>query len=110
MSNKHKNREGIVFSTNPDYAYTYNEQQEPDTLKPEQQQLRISTDSKMRAGKIVTLIQGFVGKEAAMEQLAKLLKTACGVGGTVKDGQIIIQGNFKDRILTLLKQKGYRAK
>lgn len=110
MSNKHKNREGIVYSTNPDFEYQLNIPSEAETLEPAQQQLRIYTDSKMRAGKTVTIIQGFVGKQSDLDALAKMLKTSCGVGGSAKDGEIIIQGNFKDRIKTLLTQKGYRVK
>ncbi len=110
MSNKNKNRNGIVFSTNPDYEYQYNDQGEPDTLEPSKQTLRVLTDSKMRAGKIVTIVHGFIGKQTDFNDLAKVLKTACGVGGTAKDGQIIIQGNFKDRIIEILLKKGYKAK
>ncbi len=110
MSNKHKNRDGIVFSTNPDYNYQLNTPSEAETLEPSKQLLRVITDSKLRAGKIVTLVQGFIGKQHDLEALAKMLKTSCGVGGSAKDGEIILQGNFKDRIKTLLTQKGYRVK
>lgn len=110
MSNKHKNRVGIVYSTNTDFEYQLNIPDEPDTLEPAKQQLIVKTDSKMRAGKIVTLIKGFVGKQSDLDALAKMLKTSCGAGGSTKDGEIIIQGNFADRIKTLLTQKGYRVK
>ncbi len=110
MNNKHKNREGIVYSTNPDYSYQFNNASEKETIEPSKQNLRVVTDSKMRAGKIVTLVNGFIGKQDDMESLAKMLKTSCGVGGTAKEGQIIIQGNFKERIIELLTKKGYRVK
>ena len=108
MSNK-KGRINIVYSTNPDFNYQYEEQEEQATLPPEKQNLRVTLDSKQRAGKIVTLIDGFIGKEEDLKELAKLLKNKCGVGGSVKEGQIIIQGAFKDKILAILHDNNYRA-
>lgn len=108
MSNK-KGRINVVYSTNPDFNYQYEEKEQQDTLPAEKQNLRVTLDSKQRAGKTVTLVDGFVGKEEDLKELAKLLKNKCGVGGSVKEGQIIIQGAFKDKILTLLHDNNYRA-
>jgi translation initiation factor 1 len=105
-----KNRVNIVYSTNPDFKYEHNDESEPDTLPPQQQNLVVSTDKKQRKGKIVTLITGFTGKTDDLEVLGKLLKTKCGVGGAVKDGEILIQGNFADKISLLLKNEGYKVK
>lgn len=107
---KDKNRVNIVYSTNPDFNYEYNTSQEEGTLPPQQQNLRVMLDKKQRAGKAVTLITGFVGTTSDLEALGKLLKTKCGVGGTVKDRQILIQGDFCDKVLQILTASGYKAK
>jgi len=109
MSNK-KGRINIVYSTNPDFNYQYEEEEEQATLPPEKQNLRVTIDTKQRAGKTVTLIDGFVGTEEALKELAKMLKNKCGAGGSVKEGQIIIQGAFKDKVLALLHDNKYRAR
>ena len=109
MDNK-KERVNIVYSTNPNYNYEYEQQEEAITLSPEKQNLRVTLDSKQRKGKTVTLIQGVVGNEEDLKELAKLLKNKCGVGGSVKDGEIIIQGEMKEKILTILRDNKYRAK
>jgi translation initiation factor 1 len=97
---------GIVFSTNPNFSFEpSDDHQEP--LQPGQQKLRIHLDKKQRGGKVVTLIKGFEGPETAMEELAKYLKSRCGVGGGAKDGEILIQGDHRDRVLALLLEKGY---
>ncbi len=106
---KSKGRINIVYSTNPDFKYEYESGEEQTTLSPEKQNLRVTLDSKQRAGKTVTLIQGFVGTDEDLKELAKLLKNKCGVGGSVKDGIIIIQGAFKEKILALLQENHYRA-
>jgi translation initiation factor 1 len=110
MANDWKERLGVVFSTNPDFSYQNNKEDESDTLPPNRQDLRVTLDKKQRAGKSVTLITGFIGKEDDLKELGKLLKTKCGVGGTVKDGEILIQGDFRAKILDLLKKGGYKAK
>lgn len=105
-----KNKINIVYSTNPDFQYQYKEQEEQETLPPMQQDLRVMLDKKNRGGKSVTLIAGFVGTSDDLVDLAKELKSKCGVGGSVKDGDILVQGDFRDKILQLLFQKGYKAK
>lgn len=110
MSKKNKNIQGVVYSTNPDFEYQHQQDEVFETLANEKQDLRVMLDKKQRAGKAVTLITGFIGKNEDLEVLGKLLKTKCGVGGTVKDGEIMIQGDFRDKILLLLQQSGYKAK
>lgn len=109
MSNR-KGRINVVYSTNPDFNYQYEEEEQQTTLPPEKQNLRVTLDSKQRAGKTVTLVDGFIGTEEDLKELAKLLKNKCGVGGSVKEGQIIIQGAFREKVLSILQAKQYRAK
>lgn len=110
MKSDKKNRINVVYSTNPDFNYQYDQTEEPTTLPPAKQNLRVTLDSKQRKGKTVTLIQGFTGTEDDLKELAKLLKNKCGVGGSVKDGEIIIQGEVKEKVLSILHDNGYRAK
>ncbi len=108
MANKNKkNRKGVVYSTNPDFEYNYKEEQEADALPPQQQNLRVMIDRKQRKGKEVTLITGYVGPEEDLKDLGKLLKTKCGVGGSIKDGEILIQGNQRDKVVEILLKEGY---
>ena len=106
-NNDWKARLNVVYSTNPDYQYENEEIEEAETLPKNQQKLRVSMEKKGRGGKTVTLIKGFVGTEDDLKELGKLLKTKCGVGGTVKEGEIIVQGEFKEKIVELLKREGY---
>ena len=106
-NNDWKDRLNVVYSTNPDYQYESSEEEEAVTLPKNQQKLRVSMEKKGRGGKTVTLIKGFVGSDDDLKELGKLLKTKCGVGGLTKDGEVIIQGDFKQRIIDLLKTEGY---
>ena len=105
-----QNRTGVVYSTNPDFSYQSNEAGEATTLPPQQQQLRVQLDKKQRSGKQVTLVTGFVGAEVDLQALGKLLKTKCGVGGSAKDGEVVVQGDFRDKVLEVLLKEGYKAK
>ncbi len=108
MSKKSKkNRSGIVYSTNPDHEYTHDGEEDGITGSPGSQVLRIFLDRKRRKGKEVTLITGFEGSTDDLKTLGKMLKSKCGVGGTVKDGEIMIQGNHRDKVLKLLLDAGY---
>jgi translation initiation factor 1 len=106
-NNDWKERLNVVYSTNPDFQYEKTDTEEPDTLPDEKQLLRISLDKRNRGGKKVTLITGFVGKEEDLQTLGKLLKTKCGVGGSAKDNEIIIQGDFRNKIKEILLHAGY---
>ena len=108
--NDWKKRLGVVFSTNPDFTYEEEAAEDPATIEPSKQNLIVSIDRKGRAGKQVTLVTGFVGTEDDLADLGRALKVKCGVGGSAKDGEITIQGDFRDRVVTLLKDMGYKAK
>lgn len=98
-----------VYSTNPDYRFEEEEQQKT-TFPPAKQSLKVWIDRKKRRGKEVTLVTGFIGSDDALKDLGKLLKSKCGVGGSVKDGEVIVQGNQRDKVLEILLKEGYKAK
>lgn len=108
--NKWKNRDGVVYSTNEDYDYEYEGQEEEETLPAGEQHLRVELDKKARGGKQVTLVSGFVGTQDDLKTLGKLLKSKCGVGGSAKEGEIIIQGDFRQKVAEVLKKEGYKVK
>ena len=108
--NDWKSRLGMVYSTNPDFEYRTDEPEEPVTLPAARQQLRVWLDRRQRAGKVVTIVRGFVGREADLAELARLLKTRCGVGGAAKEGEILIQGDHRDRVVEILTKAGYGCK
>lgn len=108
MSKKNTTRpDGLAYSTNKEFFNDFPEEENMETLPKEKQKLRVKLDTKQRAGKVVTLVDGFSGTLDDMEALAKQLKTKCGAGGSVKDGYIIIQGDYKDKVITWLKDWGY---
>jgi translation initiation factor 1 len=110
MSKKKNNRIDVVYSTNPNFSYEIEQEEEQETLAPNNQLLYVSIDRKNRGGKEATLVEGFVGTQDDLSDLAKMLKSKCGVGGSAKDGVIIIQGNFKQKVADLLVQAGYKVK
>lgn len=101
---------GVVYSTNPDFEYQYDDEPEAETLEPQRQRLRVSIDRHHRGGKTVTLVTGFVGSSDDLEELGRRLKNACGVGGTAKDGQIVIQGEQIDKVKATLMADGYNVR
>ena len=110
-NNDWKSRLGMVYSTNPDFKFETQEEEEVQTLDPKDQKLIVALDKKGRAGKQVTVVNGFVGSADDLESLGKTLKTKCGVGGSVKDGSVLIRGDQRDKIVTILNNLGYtRAK
>ena len=108
--NDWKKNLGVVFSTNPDFNYNIDEELEVESIAPSRQKLIVAIDKKQRAGKQVTVVKGFIGKKEELEELGKKLKSRCGVGGSAKDGIILIQGDFRDRVIALLSELGYNAK
>lgn len=105
--NDWKKRLGMVYSTNPDFAFEHGETPEEETLPKERQRLRVALERKGRGGKTVLVIRGFVGSEEDLKALAKLLKSKMGVGGSCEDGEILIQGDQKEKLLSLLQKEGY---
>ena len=109
MSSNKKNSR-VVYSTNPDYSFEEETREELKTLPPAQQKLYVSLDKKQRKGKKVTLVEGFAGRGEDLKNLGKKLKGACGSGGSVKDGLILVQGDFRDKIIEILEKEGYKVK
>ena len=109
MASDWKDRLGVVFSTNPDFAYNTNEESEPETLAPAKQNLKVWLD-RLKGGRVATVVRGYVGIADDLAELGKELKKSCGVGGTAKDGEIIIQGDHRDRVVDLLTKAGYKCK
>ncbi len=109
MNKKGKNRKGVLYSTDPDFEYEY-ENDESKTLDNHNQNLEVWIDKKHRAGKTCILIKGFIGKEADLKSLAKILKSKCGVGGSVKNREILIQGDVRDKIIDILNSMNYNTK
>ncbi|MCU0399889.1 MAG: translation initiation factor [Algoriphagus sp.] len=109
-NNDWKKRDGVVYSTSDSFEYNLGEKGAEETLPPSQQKLKVLLDKKARAGKQVTLVEGFIGAEEDLKELGKLLKNKCGVGGTAKDGEILIQGDHREKVLQVLIQAGYGAK
>jgi translation initiation factor 1 len=107
---KKKERMNVVYSTNPEFSYQYEEDEIKETLAPHLQTLYVSIDRKQRGGKEVTLVEGFIGTDEDLKELGKELKSKCGVGGTAKDGEIMVQGSFKDKVAELLEKKGFKVK
>lgn len=108
MSNKNKKRDGIVFSTEPDFEYQGFEESSEKTLSPDQQKLRVMLERKGRGGKDVTIVHNFIGSQDDKEELTKKLKTYCGTGGSAKDGEIVIQGDQRDKVVKYLLEKGFK--
>ena len=107
MSKKNKQLINVVYSTNPNFSYESESEEEQETLPKNQQKLYVSIDRKQRGGKDVTLVEGFVGTEDDLKDLGKTLKSKCGVGGSVKDSEILIQGALRDKVYDLLIKDGY---
>ena len=108
--NDWKSRLGVVYSTNPDFQYTTEESREEETLPPSKQRLIVGIDRRNRGGKQVTLVSGFVGSQEDLKELGRTLKTRLGVGGSAKDSEITVQGDFRDKVVAILKELGYNAK
>lgn len=108
MGGKKKKRVDVVYSTNQDYSFDYEDDEEQETLPESEQSLYVSIDRKQRKGKSVTLVEGFIGSDDDLKALGKLLKSKCGVGGSAKDGEIIIQGEDKEKVYELLLKEGYK--
>ncbi len=109
-NNDWKSRLGMVYSTDPNYSYKEADLESQQSLPPEKQRLRVALDKRNRGGKQVTLVADFLGSDEELKELGKLLRQKCGVGGSAKDGEIIVQGDFRDKIVEILTAQGYKAR
>ncbi len=109
-NNDWKSRLGMVYSTNPDFDYTTDGDNNAETLDPAAQDLRVWLDRKQRGGKVATIVKGFVGSDDDLKELGRMLKTKCGVGGAAKDGEIFVQSDHRDRVVEILTKSGYKCK
>lgn len=105
-----KEKRNVVYSTNPNFQFDYEEEEAQESIAPEDQLLYVSIDRKQRGGKEVTLVEGFVGPDEELKDLGKILKSKCGVGGAAKNGEILIQGNFKAKVADILQNQGFKVK
>lgn len=110
MDNDWKKRLGVVYSTSEDFKYEQEDKEMEETLPPSQQKLIVSLDKRNRKGKAVTLVEGFTGNREDLKTLGKMLKTRCGVGGSVKEGDILLQGDHRDQVIQILSKEGYKIK
>jgi translation initiation factor 1 len=108
-NNDWKDRLNVVYSTNPNFSYETEEEEVQETLPAAKQRLRVTLDRKNRGGKVVTLVTGYVGDDDSLKELGRLLKSKCGVGGAVKDGEIIVQGDFREKVIEILKKEGFTS-
>ena len=109
MSKKNKSdKNGFVFSTDPNFQFNDENNEQQETLQPVEQRLKVRMETKHRAGKAVTLVEGFIGKDEDIQQLGKQLKNYCGTGGSAKDGEIIIQGDQREKVIQWLVKNGYK--
>ncbi|WP_207492290.1 translation initiation factor [Aridibaculum aurantiacum] len=109
MSKKNKpDNRGFVYSTDPNFSFEQEDNEPQDTLPPAQQKLRVKLETKQRGGKAVTLVTGFIGKDEDLEEMGKMLKNFCGTGGSVKDGEAIIQGDQREKVLQWLLKNDYK--
>jgi translation initiation factor 1 len=108
-NNDWKDRLNVVYSTNPNFSYEIEEEEVQETLPAAKQRLRVTLDRKNRGGKVVTLVTGYVGDDDSLKELGRLLKSKCGVGGAVKDGEIIVQGDFREKVIEILKKEGFTS-
>ncbi len=110
MAKKLNSFDGLVYSTNPDWKPEAEKAPEQETLPPQQQQLKVWLNKKIKGGHTATIITGFIGNDDDLNQLGKKLKNYCGVGGSVKEGEILLQGDFRNKVIDFLTKAGYKAK
>ncbi len=109
-SSKKRRFDGVIYSTDPDFEYELDEQKEDATLPPQQQNLKVELDRKLKGGKKVTKVYNYVGTASDFKELGKKLKSLCGCGGSVKNGEILLQGDFREKVKQALLKQGYKVK